>query len=197
MGSLVKIFPSKSFVDVLLLFLLHPDEKMYQSAIVKSTGKALMQVQRILKRLEDAGLVLRSKHGNRVYYQANRDNLALEDLKRALMKTVVFGEFLVKNLSPIKKKIRYGFIYGSTARGEEVATSDIDLFLVGDLSVRDTSKLLGPLMLELGRECNITVYSIEELKRKIKEDNIFVTEVLKGSKIWLFGDENEFAKMAE
>ena len=57
MNSFIKLFPSPSLVDVLTVFLTHPDEEFYQSSIVESTGHALIQVQRALRRLEEIGLI--------------------------------------------------------------------------------------------------------------------------------------------
>ena len=50
MDSIVKLFANPSLVEILTLFLLNPEEEFYQSDIVKKTHKALMQVQRALKK---------------------------------------------------------------------------------------------------------------------------------------------------
>ncbi|HEY4831100.1 MAG TPA: nucleotidyltransferase domain-containing protein, partial [Waddliaceae bacterium] len=89
----------------------------------------------------------------------------------------------------------FGFIYGSTASGKESANSDIDLFIVGDLGLRDLANILSEARKNLRREINSTVYSEKELKEKIKERNPFIQQVLHRPRIWLMGDENEFKKM--
>jgi len=49
----------------------------------------------------------------------------------------------------------------------------------------------------LGREFNPVVYPLEEFKKKARENHHFITEVIKGPKIWLIGNEDELAKLAE
>lgn len=197
MNSFIKLFPSSSLVAVLTFFMTHSDEEIYQSGLVETTKYALVQVQRALKRLEETGLITKTKSGNRVYYKANRMHPAFEDIKRALFKTVLFGDLLKKALDPIKDRIRFSFIYGSLARGEESLNSDVDLFIIGDLGIRDVASLLGAIGQEMGREINPTVYPLKEFKKKIKEKNTFIKEIISKPKIWLIGEENEFAKMGQ
>ncbi|MDB6081097.1 MAG: hypothetical protein JWO53_369 [Chlamydiia bacterium] len=82
---------------------------------MRATDKALIQVQRALKRLEEAGLIIKIPHGNKVYYRANSSHSAFLDLKQILLKTVIFSEKIDKEFAIIKEKITYGFIFGSTA----------------------------------------------------------------------------------
>ncbi len=197
MTTFIKLFSNPTLANVLVIFVSHPETEMYQSSIVESTHKALMQVQRALKRLEETGLIIKIRSGNRVYYKANRTHPAFEDIKRALFKTVIIGDVLRKSLASLHNKIQFGFIYGSMARAEETSTSDIDLLLIGDLSLRDIATVLGSIRHELEREVNPTVYSIKEFKRMLKDGNVFIKDVIKKPKIWLIGDEGEFTKMVQ
>lgn len=104
---------------------------------------------------------------------------------------------LQKALHQVKDRIQFSFIYGSVARGEESFNSDLDLFIVGDLGIRDVASLLGKVGHELGREINPTVYSMREFKKKIKENSNFIKEIMRNPKIWLIGEESEFAKMVQ
>lgn len=195
MSQFIKLFSSPSLVHVLSIFLAHPDEKFYQSSIVESTGYALVQVQRALKRLEDAGLIEKTKSGNRSYYQANLKHPAFQDIKSAFFKTILLGDILKNALEPIKKKVKFSFIYGSLASGKESFNSDVDLFIIGDLGMRDIADILGELGKKLGREINSTVYSEKEFKKKARENSPFIKDVLFQPKIWIIGKEGEFKKM--
>lgn len=197
MNPFIKLFPNPSFAGILSFFLTHPNEEFYQSYIVDSTGYALIQVQRALKRLESTGLINQIKSGNRFCYKANKRHPAFEDIKKALLKTVLLGDLLKVALVPIKGKIQFGFIYGSLASGDESSSSDIDLFLVGNLGLRDIASLLSKIGNDLRREINPTVYSEKEFKKKIKDGNPFIKEILQKPKIWLIGEENDFTKMGQ
>jgi predicted nucleotidyltransferase len=196
-SSLAELFPNPALVEVLSLFLLHPEKEFYQRGIAEATGNALRQVQRALTRIEHAGLVTKTRRGNMVYYQAEMMHPAFEDLKRAFLKTVALGDALREAIAPISTRVKLAFVFGSLAHGEENARSDIDLFLVGELSLREITKLVGPFVSELGREFNPVVYPLEEFKKKVKEKHHFITEVMRGPKIWLIGSDDELAHLVK
>ncbi len=191
------LFPSPAVTDVLSLLLLNPDDEFYQREIAARTGNILRQVQRALKRIEAAGLVTKTRRGNRVYYKAERGHPAFEDLKRAFLKTVALGDALRAAVGPLGGEVRLAFVYGSLARGEETARSDIDLILVGNLTVRGAAKTLGPIGRELGREFNPVVFPPAEFRKKARGGDHFVSELLKSPKIWLIGDDRELARLVE
>ena len=197
MTSLVALFPHPTLVQVLSLFLIHPDEEFYQADIAQKTSNAPIQAQRALKRIEQAGLVTKKRKGKMLFYKAQRNHPAFEDLKRVFLKTVAVGDAFREAISPLRGKIRFAFIYGSYVRGEEAADSDIDLFLIGNhLSLREIVQTLGPVMEQTGRECNPVLYSLEEFQNKRSDQNTFIQDVIANPKIGLLGDAHDFAKIA-
>jgi DNA-binding transcriptional ArsR family regulator len=195
LSTLAELFPNPTLVKVLSLFLLHPEKEFYQRGIAASTGYALLQIQRALKRIERAGLVTKTKRGNMVYYKADRMHPAFGDLQRVFLKTVALGDVLRGALAPLEDKVQLAFIFGSLAQGKGTAQSDIDLFLLAQLSLRETTKLLGPVVSEVGREINPVIYPPEGFIKKAMEKHHFITEVIRGPKIWLIGNEDELAKL--
>lgn len=196
-SPIVRLFASRTLVEVLSLLFLHPEEEFYQRDVAERTGRALTLVQRALKRIEQAGLVRRTRRGNRIYYRAERMHPAFEDLKRAFLKTVALGDALRSAFEPLSSKVRLAFVYGSLARGEETAQSDIDLLIVGDVSGREVTKILGPAARELDRELNPAVYPPDEFREKAKQGHHFIKEVMEGPKIWLTGTDDELARLVE
>jgi len=189
------IFASPALVRLLTVFALHADKEFYQKELADRVEARLYTVQRELARLERAGLVFRIPRGNRVYYQADRRHPAFEDLKRVVVKTVGLGDAVRTALEPVAERVRVAFIYGSFARGEETPESDIDLFVVGDISLGKASRVLGPAGRSLGREFNLVVYPPDELRRKAEGNHPFVEDVLKGEKIYIVGDEDELERI--
>ena len=197
MSSLTELFPNPALVKVLSLFLMHPEEEYYQRDIAERTGSGLLQVQRALRRIERAGLVTKTREGNRVYYTAEREHPAFQDLQRVFFKTVALGDVLRQALMPQTGRIRLAFIYGSLARGEEKAGSDIDLFLVGDITLREVTSVLGKIGRDAGREFNPSVYPTKEFIRKVNTRDHFITAVLESPKLWLIGNDSELARLAK
>lgn len=70
-ANLEVLFSSTARVQVLGLFLLHPEKKLYQREIERETGQPIRAVQREVERLEEAGLLVRFPEGHRVFYRVN------------------------------------------------------------------------------------------------------------------------------
>ena len=90
-------------------------------------------VQRELKQLTDAEIVRRFLRGNQVYFQANMECPIFQELKAIIVKTVGVADLLRTALASLGEKTRIAFIYGSMARAEQNAASDVDLLVVGDV----------------------------------------------------------------
>jgi predicted nucleotidyltransferase len=82
-------------------------------------------------------------------------------------------------------------VYGSIARHKEHATSDVDLMVVGSVGLGDLAPSLRKAEKRLGREVNVTNYSIEEFRKKAAEGDHFLTTVLKGSLQFVKGEQSD------
>ena len=98
-------------------------------------------------------------------------------------------------LHPLANRVSVAFVYGSVAREEETAKSDVDLMVVGKATLDEVLSRLSTVEKKIGRPINPTVYSTSEFKSKLASANHFLTAVLKGQKVFLLGDENELRKV--
>jgi len=98
-------------------------------------------------------------------------------------------------LAPLADRISLAFIYGSVARQEEKAESDIDMLIVGKVTLEDMLTQLGDVEPSLGRAVNPTVYSVAEFKTKLASGNHFLNSVVRGDKVFLIGDQDELRKV--
>src|SRR5437879_12844667 len=114
---LSQFFTNKNLIDIFLFFLLHPREDSYLAQIVDTTGKALIQVQRILKRLTASGLILTTKRHKKTYYRPDLNHVAYDDIRNLVIKAKIFSEQFEDIVKSLEKKVSYGFIYGSVAKG--------------------------------------------------------------------------------
>ena len=86
------------------------------------------------------------------------------------------------------------FVYGSIAKGQDTASSDIDVMVIAEsLTYPDLFAVLEEASAQLGRKVAPTIYSSKELSKRAKQDNAFVTRVLAQPKLWLIGDESALA----
>ncbi len=173
-----------------------PDEEFYLRELARVAATAASSLQRDLAALVGAGIVLRASRGHQVYFRANRACPVFNELRGLVVKTFGVADVLKLALQPLSDGIKAAFVYGSVARGEERAASDIDLLLVGDASFGDVIEALATAQRKLGREINPTVFTPAEFADKAHEGNHFVTTVLAEKKLFLIGGENELESVA-
>lgn len=188
------LFPAAYRRQVLALLLLHPERKLHVREISRLTGTTAGTMNKELARLHEAGLLEREQVGNQLRYSANRSHQIYPELASILRKTVGLADVLVEALTPLAASIECAFVYGSVARGTEVAGSDVDVLIMGDTDFGSVIDALHGYEKKLGREINPKVFSIREWKAKAKSGDAFVSEVLKGPKILLVGSEDELGK---
>ena len=91
--------------------------------------------------------------------------------------------------------VKMAFIFGSAARLTQNLDSDVDLFLVGDVSLKQLAGPLDRAQATLGRQVNPVIYDTETLNTKYHEGNPFLQDVVRREKIFLKGNENELRDM--
>jgi hypothetical protein len=182
---------------VLGLLLGRPDESFYLRQVVRATGLGLGAVQRELHRLARAGILSRHGQGRQVDYQANRRCPIFAELHALAIKTAGVADVLRGGLQTLADRIRVAFVYGSTAKGSMRAGSDVDLLVIGDLSLAEVVAALGGTQERLGREVNPIVYPPSEFAHKLAQGHHFLATVLGESKIFLLGGDDELAGLAQ
>jgi predicted nucleotidyltransferase len=193
--TLSNVLFGQSRRSVLALLYGHADQEFYLRDLARKAGTALGATQRELKQLADAGIVRRFQRGRQVFYQANQDNPIFAELKSILTKTAGMHDVLRQALVPLADHIRLAFVYGSVARQEERASSDVDLMVVGDAGFKEVVSVFSEAEKRLGREINPTVYSAEEFRAKRRAKNHFLSTVLRQEKLFVMGDEHELARL--
>jgi DNA-binding transcriptional ArsR family regulator len=181
---------------ILALLYEHPDESFYYRQITRQVkGLSAGTLQRELDTLTGLGLVERSKLGKQVFYRANRNHPVFPELRALVAKTVGAIPMLRSALAPLADRISVAFIYGSMARGEEKAESDIDLLIIGNATLEEVLGKVATVESSLRRAINPTVYSVAEFKSKLTQGNHFLNSVVRGGKIFLIGDEDELGEV--
>jgi len=165
--------------------------------IERRSGSALGAIQRELARLTKAGILVKQKQGNQVYYRANSDCPIYHELRGLVLKTMGITEQLRAALESLRHKIRFAAIYGSFAIATETATSDVDLFIIGEVSLLDVVTSLSDVRAGIGREINPTVYPPEEYRKRLKERNHFLTSLKTEPMIYLIGDARELERLGK
>jgi predicted nucleotidyltransferase len=180
---------------ILSLLFTHSDESFYLRRIVRLTGIGLGPVQRELDKLVIANILTRHRSGHQVYYQVNSKSPIFQELKSIIIKTCGVVDILKSALMPLSKRIKVAFIYGSFAHGEETTASDIDMMIIGNVSMLELIKALSHAQKTLMREINPSNFTLSEIKNRLKSNDSFIETVFESKKIFLVGDEDELERM--
>jgi len=182
---------------VLALLLGSPDNRWYLRDIERRLGLAIGTIRRELTGLTSAGIVAKSKDGNRTYYQANIDCPFFPELSGLLRKTAGVVDVLCEAMKPLSKKIKVAFVYGSFATDSAKTSSDVDLMVIGSCRFSEVVDAIGQAQNKLGREVNPSVYPVDEFREKVKAEHHFLNTVLREPKVFVIGGENELARLAQ
>lgn len=191
---LFKLFGSKARVEILSTFLSKPECRFYVRELERLTGEEYKNVNRELKNLEKIGLLTSEKEGNLKYYSLNQGFVLYPELKSMIFKTAGVQGALQTALLPIKG-IKFAFIYGSFATGEETPKSDVDLMVIGKVRMERVLETLRDPEEKLNREINLSLFGLSEFKEQLKKKDYFVGEVFRDPKIMLIGSEDELRKL--
>ena len=179
---------------VLGLLFGQPDRSFYATELISLAGVGSGAVQRELARLAQSGLVTVKPLGNQKHYQANPASPIYAELCGVVRKTVGLAEPLRAALASLAPQIKAAFVYGSIAKQEDTASSDIDLMLVSDtLTFGDAILALQAATEQLGREVNPNIFTPQDFAKRLKEGGSFVSRVMAQPKIWLIGGPDDLA----
>lgn len=167
-----------------------PDRSFYANEVIALAQSGTGAVQRELADLSAAGLLTVSKQGNQKHYQANAGAPVFAELRSLVLKTIGMADALRAALAPLAAQIDAAFIYGSVARQQDTAHSDVDVMIISStLGYGEVFGALEGATVSLGRKVNPTLYTQADWAKRVQNDNAFVTRVWQQPKIWLIGNE--------
>jgi uncharacterized protein len=191
MGTLADALFSRTQQEVLGLLYGQPEKSFYINEILRSTGMGVATIKRELDRMEAAGILQRVKIGNQQHYQAEPLCTIFKELRGLVSKTLGVSRVVSDALLPLESRIELAFLFGSIARGTETTNSDIDLMLVGHISLEEVVELTYPVQESLGRPINPRIYSPDEWQVLLKERGSFIKDVMKHPRMDLIGNTDE------
>jgi predicted nucleotidyltransferase len=194
MNMLSKILSSKVRAEIFRMLFGPADLSLHVREIERRSGLTIGTVRAELQKLLSLDLIQRQKDGNRLYYRANKGHPLYPDIRSLVLKTTGLVD-VIENVLKQDPEIKTAFVFGSIARHEEGAASDVDLMVIGDVGLRKLTGMLTGVPDQIGREVNPHILTKEEfVKRKASGDH-FISRVLASPKIFIIGNEDELAAM--
>lgn len=162
-------------------------EGLHLRELERRIGVNSRHLMRELHSLRDAGILVSNQVGRQVIYRLNPECPIYDELRAIVRKTAGLVSVLRDALAPFVDRIELAYVYGSHARGEERSDSDVDLLVVGDVSLKELSSPLVKAGETLRRVVNPTVYRPEEYRKALSERDSFVARVHGGARLDLIG----------
>jgi predicted nucleotidyltransferase len=165
----------------------HADRAFGTRELATAAGIDAGNASRWLRRWTDIGLLERRTERGLAVFQASKDP-ALVPLKLLLQQDSEMVQVLRTQLQALGNDVDVAVIFGSAARGETHAQSDIDVLVLGKLSELKVNALLKPVGRKLGRPVHASVSTIDGFKNQIQTGETFARDVVRGPRIALIGD---------
>jgi DNA-binding transcriptional ArsR family regulator len=191
MNTLTDLLGSRVKSEIFRLLFGPAGGELHVREIGRRAGLNDATVRQELKRLTRVGVVEARRDGNRAYYHANALHPLYPDIRNIVLKTSGLVDVLREALS--HSGIRLVFVFGSMANGASKALSDVDVMVIGSVGLRQLGKMLSGVGTQLGREVNPHVLTPEEFLRRKQARDHFLTSVLRGSRLWVIGTEDDLA----
>ncbi len=141
------LISSKTRIKLLLRLFLNPGISAYLRGLAEDFGESTNAVRLELNKFEEAGLLIAESHGNKKYYQANKNHPLFKDINSIVLKYVGIDriiEIIINRLGNLEML----FLSGDYAEGKD--SGIIDLIFVGDIDkkyliniIEKSEKLIG------------------------------------------------------
>lgn len=195
MNNLAEIVSSKARAEFFRILFGIGTNEYHLREIERRSGLAIGTIRQEAVRLERLGLIRRRDDGNRTYYSANREHPIYKEIHSIVLKTSGLADILRQVLTI--DIIKMAFIFGSVATGNENPESDVDLFIVGDISLRALVKVLKEPSQQIGREINPHIMTLDEFEKRIRNREHFVKTVLESPILMIKGNGDELKRLGQ
>lgn len=173
-ARLTELLGGKARFAVLEALYLNADRWVTNQEVADLARVPRGNAHRFLSRWARLGLLSRREDGRNVTYRAS-DDPALAGLRDLMLR----GSALLADIrDALPSNVDTAVVFGSAARGEEHAASDIDVLALGDdLSSIKVNAALKPVGRKHHRDINATCLSAIEFAKLLKEGDGFAASV--------------------
>lgn len=186
---------SKARRRLLAYYFTNPTARLHLRDLAERLGIDPSNLSKELGRLEREGLFRSEVIGRQKYFQLNRKYPLFDEVQAIITKTVGAVPLLVQYLKKIEG-IEEAYLYGSFARNQQDAASDIDLLVIGNPKGESLAQAMQKLERKLGREINYSVLTRKELGSRRARKDAFLENVWHNKRVSLIA-ANEKTQAAQ
>src|SRR5271154_2513838 len=183
-------FRSKTRQRLLAFYFTNPRARLHLRDLAKRLGIDPSNLSRELRRLEREGLFKSEVSGRQKYFQLSSAYPLFAELRSIVSKTIGAVPWIAQSFKTIEG-IEEAYLYGSFARDQQDAASDIDVLVIGRPGSENLAVCVQRLEKQLGREINYTVLTRNELDERRARKDAFLSNVWAGKRILIGGLREE------
>ena len=175
---------SKSRQRLLVFYFTNPTARLHLRDLAKRLRIDPSNLSKELERMERDGLFQSEISGRQKYFQLDRKYPLFREVRSIVAKTIGAIPMMADSLRRIEG-IEEAWLYGSFARNQQDAASDIDVLVIGAPSDELLAEGVRKLERELGREINYTVMTRKEFNSRRARKDVFIENVWHNKRVSL------------
>jgi len=177
---------SKARQKLLAYYFTNPTTRHHLRDLAQRLSVDPSNLSKELSRLEREGLFKSEMSGRQKYFQLNREYPLFNEVRSIIAKTIGAVPLLAEFLKKIEG-IEEAYLYGSFARNQQDAASDVDVLVIGKPKSDTLAETVHKLERQLGREINYTVLTRKELESRRGRKDAFLENVWNNKRVLLVG----------
>ena len=171
-----KALVATSTQKILDFLVQHPERQFLAGEIQKATKISKGGANLSLRELATNGLVMRENRGKFFLYSVDPAQPVIKQLK--VLRNIELLSPVIAKIKQLSEKV---VLFGSSARGEDMPESDIDLFILTNNS-REVEKTLKGR--KLSRKLQLIVRTPVRFAEMENKEPVFFEEISRGITLW-------------
>jgi predicted nucleotidyltransferase len=171
---------------LLAYYFTNPRARQHVRELAQLLGVDPSNLSKELAHLEREGLFRSEVSGRQKYFELDRGYPLYNEVRGIVAKTIGVVPLLGQSLRKVPG-IKEAYLFGSFARNQQIASSDIDVLVIGDPKEELLAQMAQKLERQLGREINYTVLTPNEFKQRRAGKDAFLESVWHNKRISLLG----------
>lgn len=192
--SLKHIFVSQTRLKLINILFYNPQDIFYVRQLVRLTDEEINSVRRELANLLKSGVVSSEWRGNRLYYWADKQSSLFFNLLSIANQSSGLG-LKLQNKNETLGTIKLVFYSNKFITGDNRNPDDIDLVIVGDVSLREIDSFIKQEQEVRGYEINYMVMGKGEFRLRRQKRDQFIVDFFLGNPIAIIGNQSEISSL--
>ncbi len=192
--SIKQIFVSQTRIKLINILFYKPNEIYFVRQLVRLTGEEINSVRRELENLKKAGIIESEWRSNKLFYWANKNSPLFYDLLILANKNSGLG-LKLQNKNESLGNIKLVLYNYKFAVNDHRNPDQIDLIIVGDVSLKEVATFLDQEEEDRGHEINYMVMDKSEFQLRKQKRDQFIVDFFLNCPVVIIGSSSEIANI--